>query len=238
MMSSISRVAISWMWSRRTRTRAGVNAGAGQLAQPGVGRRVHEEHLLDHHLGDRADLRRAQRLEVLRRGRAVGREAVQDGDDVLVARDDPGVQVRVPVDRVLRRAGGGRAGRGRPAPPGRAGGRGSAAARPPCRSPLAVRGVRLFEALTHLGHTWRYSILSSSLFPSPGVGLVDLVRISRSHPRFYAGNEGEAQDFVLDQHAQYRERVRVRVFNSVLRAHEDREMRPHPRPLPVLRERE
>ena len=49
-----------------------------------------------------ADLGRAQGLEIFGRWRALGGEAVQDGDDIFVARDDPGVEVRVPVDGIVR----------------------------------------------------------------------------------------------------------------------------------------
>ena len=54
-----------------------------------------------------------------------GGKAGEDGDDVLVARDDPGVQVRIPMDRGLASAGGGKADRGWPAPRDRGDGRGS-----------------------------------------------------------------------------------------------------------------
>ena len=37
-----------------------------ELSQAGVGRGIHEEHLLHHHLGDGRNFGRAQRLEILR----------------------------------------------------------------------------------------------------------------------------------------------------------------------------
>ena len=68
-----------------------------ERADPGVLRRIEEEHLADHHRGDGCEPVHPQRRELLRGRGAVGREGLQDGQHVVVARDDPCVQERVPV---------------------------------------------------------------------------------------------------------------------------------------------
>src|SRR5580692_1265435 len=64
--------------------------------------RVHEEHLLDHQLGDRTDLRQAHGLEFFRSVGALGGKVVQHLQYVHVASYDPGVKESVPVHRILR----------------------------------------------------------------------------------------------------------------------------------------
>src|SRR6185437_7851642 len=76
----------------------GHEGGPGELAEAGVGGGVAEKHLLDHDLGDGADFGGAQGFEVFGRGGALGGELGEDGDDVFVAGDDPGVEVGVPVN--------------------------------------------------------------------------------------------------------------------------------------------
>ena len=88
-------------------------------------RRVQEQHLPHHHLGDRRQRRQPHGVELLGRRRAIGREAMQHGHDVGVARHDPGVQERIPVHRVFGPQPAIERIRDRPAPPDRAGGRGS-----------------------------------------------------------------------------------------------------------------
>ncbi len=44
---------------------------------------------------------RAQGLEIFGRRRALGGEAGEDGDDIVVACDDPGVEVWVPMNRIV-----------------------------------------------------------------------------------------------------------------------------------------
>lgn len=64
-----------------------------------VGRWVQEEHLANHHAGDRGELPQTELGELLRSGRAAGQELLENLDNVGVAGHDPGVQVRIPVHR-------------------------------------------------------------------------------------------------------------------------------------------
>ena len=73
----------------------------GEAANARVGGRIHEEHLPHHHLGHRAELGEPDGVELRRRRRPVGDEPMEHLDHVGVARDDPRVQVRIPVDGIL-----------------------------------------------------------------------------------------------------------------------------------------
>ena len=118
-------------------------------AQAGVRGRIQEQHLLHHQLRRSGSCAREPHRAQLVRAWACGRprSVCSTVQHVGVARDDPGVQVRDPSGPGPRSATGGRADRGRPAPPGRAGDTGSArhgAGRRPGRSAeTRMRRVRL-----------------------------------------------------------------------------------------------
>ena len=70
-----------------------------KISQTGVSGRIPEQHLPGHHLNDRFQRAEPHAVQLLRRQCAVRREAGQDGDDIGVAGDYPGMQERIPMHR-------------------------------------------------------------------------------------------------------------------------------------------
>ena len=62
--------------------------------------RIHEQHLLQHHFGKRLHNRKSKLIQVSRLGSAVGGVIHQDGHDLGIARDHPGVHIRIPVNGI------------------------------------------------------------------------------------------------------------------------------------------
>src|ERR1700737_1338761 len=62
---------------------------------------VHEQHLLHHDLGDGPHLRQSHAGELQRIGSTVGGEVQQNPNHIVIAGDDPGMQVGVPMYRVF-----------------------------------------------------------------------------------------------------------------------------------------
>ena len=63
--------------------------------------RVHKQELLHHHPRDRVQIVAAHAAQLFGRADAIGGESMQNGDDILIAGDDPGMQERIPVHWVL-----------------------------------------------------------------------------------------------------------------------------------------
>jgi len=66
-----------------------------------VGRRIEEEHLLDHDAGEGSQLGKTDGAELFGSGSARGQKIVQDSDDISITRDDPGVQIRIPMNGIF-----------------------------------------------------------------------------------------------------------------------------------------
>src|SRR5258708_3965999 len=62
---------------------------------------VHEKHLLDHELSDGVERRKPHLTKLLRRWRALRRITMKHRHYVLIAGDNPCVQKRIPMHRVL-----------------------------------------------------------------------------------------------------------------------------------------
>src|SRR6516165_8345491 len=73
----------------------------GQAAHTAMRWWVEEEHLTNHHLRQWSQGRQAKRLQLFRGRCAIGQEALKHCDDIRVTCNDPGMQVRIPVNRIL-----------------------------------------------------------------------------------------------------------------------------------------
>ncbi len=69
--------------------------------QAGMNGRIHEEHLPNHGAADLAHGGQSDLFQMFWLGSALCRKAAQDGGHVFVARNHPGMQKRIPVDRIL-----------------------------------------------------------------------------------------------------------------------------------------
>ena len=72
-----------------------------QTPQPRVRGRIHEQHLLHHHLRNGVHGRQAHGCQLRGRGRAVGGKFVQHSNHIRVAGHDPFVQERIPMHGIL-----------------------------------------------------------------------------------------------------------------------------------------
>jgi hypothetical protein len=70
-------------------------------AKPGVIGRVHEQMLEHHDVSNAIQTREPHRLQSLRRRGALGRKRLQNHHNVRVAGNNPGMEKRIPVHRIL-----------------------------------------------------------------------------------------------------------------------------------------